>query len=97
MKTKPIGTKRARKPAEPVPQQVVAAGKIDDLFAAMGRGGGLGQMIQSVVRCTLCGAGYGACDCWTQCSCGWTAEKGKPCNNPNTSRCSTKVAHGKPK
>ena len=51
---------------------------------------------RSGLRCTKCGATKEAgCDCWEQCSCGWTAEKGMPCGNPNTARCSTKVKYGK--
>lgn len=51
------------------------------------------------MNCARCGAivppggSIEACGCWEQCSCGWTAEKGKPCNNPNTTRCSTKARH----
>ncbi len=44
--------------------------------------------------CLICGAPMGKCDCWEACSCGWTARKGKPCGNPNTTRCSTKVKYG---
>ncbi len=47
------------------------------------------------MRCTKCAAPMGDCDCWEQCSCGWTAEKGMPCRNPRTARCSTKVKYGK--
>ena len=47
------------------------------------------------LRCTKCDAKAGTCNCWEPCSCGWTAERGKPCHNPNTARCSTKVKHGK--
>ena len=46
-------------------------------------------------RCTKCNAPMGACDCWERCSCGWMAEKGTPCGNPKTGRCSTKVKYGK--
>jgi hypothetical protein len=54
------------------------------------------EMIDSVVKCLKCGAaGIGTCDCWEECSCGWYADKEKPCGNPNTSRCSTKVKYGK--
>lgn len=45
-------------------------------------------------HCSKCGAeGIGTCDCWEHCSCGWWAEKGKPCGNPKTTRCSTKLKH----
>lgn len=50
-------------------------------------------MDKVVWRCTLCGAAR--CDCWEQCSCGWLARKGEPCNNPNTKACSTKVQYGR--
>lgn len=46
----------------------------------------------SGLRCTKCGASMECgCDCWEVCSCGWSAEKGRPCNNPQTVRCSTKA------
>ncbi len=45
------------------------------------------------MRCTKCGAKAGTCDCWEWCSCGWTAERGKPCRNPKTTQCSTKIKH----
>lgn len=50
---------------------------------------------RSDLRCVKCGASKGECDCWESCSCGWTAEKGKPCRNPETKRCSTKLKYGK--
>ena len=46
------------------------------------------------MKCCKCGADAGKCDCWTECSCGWSAEKGQPCNNPATTRCSTKLKFG---
>lgn len=56
----------------------------------------LSEMIKRSVKCVKCGAqGIGNCACWEQCSCGWTAEAGKPCNNPDTARCSTKLKYGK--
>jgi hypothetical protein len=33
------------------------------------------------------------CACYVQCSCGWIADRGKPCNNPETTRCSTKLKY----
>ena len=55
----------------------------------------LRRMINSTVRCTRCGAkGYGTCDCWRQCSCGWMAAKDEPCGNPKTTRCSSKLQFG---
>ena len=41
------------------------------------------RMIDAVVRCTICGAKMGGCDCWTPCPCGWSYEKGKKCRNPD--------------
>lgn len=42
----------------------------------------IGDMIKAVVKCTLCGAPYGACDCWCKCpKCGWSYEKGKKCRH----------------
>ena len=44
--------------------------------------------------CTKCDArGVGTCDCWVQCSCGWTAEKNRPCRNQGTTDCSTKAQY----
>jgi len=40
------------------------------------------RMIDAVVKCTKCGAGYGQCECWTQCRCGWSYERGGQCRNP---------------
>jgi hypothetical protein len=37
------------------------------------------------LRCTVCGAKYGACDCWTKCGqpgCKWYYRKGTACRNP---------------
>lgn len=43
----------------------------------------LDRMILSSVKCPICGAGYGQCDCWQKCSvCGWSFQKGKACRNP---------------
>jgi hypothetical protein len=39
-------------------------------------------MILKSVKCVKCGAGYGKCDCWTKCFCGWSFEKGTSCDNP---------------
>lgn len=47
----------------------------------------------SMLKCTKCGQ-PGNCGCWVRCSCGWSAEAGKPCTNPETTRCSTKVRFG---
>ena len=40
------------------------------------------KIIIGKVRCVKCGAGYGACDCWVKCKCGWHRGKDEPCNNP---------------
>ena len=53
-------------------------------------------MINASVRCLRCGTlGFMKCDCHEKCSCGWIAERGKPCRNPETRACSTKVRYGK--
>lgn len=39
-------------------------------------------LIDSGMRCTLCNAPMGQCDCWQKCSCGWSHEKGTTCRNP---------------
>lgn len=49
----------------------------------------------SGMRCTICKAAMGTCDCWEKCSCGWSALKGEVCHNPATRSCSTKVKYGK--
>ena len=42
----------------------------------------INKMVDSVAKCVLCGAGYGKCDCWTECGvCGWMFEKGTKCRN----------------
>ena len=33
------------------------------------------------MRCTLCNALWGQCDCWVRCECGWSYEKGTQCSN----------------
>lgn len=56
----------------------------------------LERMIDATMRCLKCGTpGIGTCSCWERCSCGWTAEAGKPCGNQVTRRCSTKLRYGK--
>lgn len=40
------------------------------------------RMIDHAMRCTLCDAKAGACDCWTPCRCGWLYRKGEACRNP---------------
>lgn len=53
-------------------------------------------MIDASESCSKCGTkGMFKCDCYEKCSCGWIAESGKPCRNPETARCSTKVKYGK--
>ena len=43
----------------------------------------INRMVESTVRCTICGAAYGKCDCWIRCAfCGWSFEKGTKCRNP---------------
>lgn len=42
----------------------------------------LDRTILAAVKCTICGAGYGKCDCWQKCpDCGWFFEKGTRCRN----------------
>lgn len=42
----------------------------------------LDRAIFGAVKCTICGAAFGKCDCWVQCSCGHQFERGKKCTNP---------------
>lgn len=54
------------------------------------------RMIDESVTCSKCGAkGFMNCDCWEKCSCDYIAERGKPCTNPETARCTTKVMYGR--
>lgn len=54
----------------------------------------LDRMIDASVRCSKCGTpGVLNCLCYVECSCGWYAERGKPCRNPETTRCSTKLRY----
>jgi hypothetical protein len=44
----------------------------------------LDKLIRDSVKCTICGAGYGKCDCWVKCQrCGWSYEKKRRCSNPD--------------
>ncbi len=39
----------------------------------------------SMMRCTVCNAQAGTCDCWTKCAvhgCTWSYLKGTACRNP---------------
>lgn len=55
----------------------------------------INQMIDDAMVCAKCGTkGFLKCDCFEQCSCGWITDAGKPCDNPETTRCSTKVKYG---
>ena len=54
----------------------------------------IGRMIDASVHCAKCGAkGMGNCDCQQRCACGWWAEEGKPCRNPKTILCSSKLSY----
>lgn len=54
------------------------------------------KMIDAALVCSKCGAkGMFNCDCYERCTCGWIANKGEPCSNPETTRCSTKVKYGR--
>lgn len=60
--------------------EIAMLSPIDHLFA------------RANLRCTKCAAPASqGCGCWEECSCGWSAEKGHPCHNPKTTRCSTKA------
>jgi hypothetical protein len=42
----------------------------------------LDKLILDSVKCTICGAGYGKCDCWVRCTkCGWSFENGTKCRH----------------
>jgi hypothetical protein len=56
----------------------------------------LNAAIDAAVSCTKCGTkGIGKCGCFERCSCGWLAERGKPCGNPQTRACDTRLRYGK--
>lgn len=41
---------------------------------------------RSMLKCTVCSAQAGTCDCWTKCArpgCSWSFRKGTACRNPN--------------
>ena len=48
------------------------------------------------MRCTLCKAPAGTCQCWEDCSCGWSVPRYTACRNPDTTDCSTKLKYGTP-
>ena len=37
---------------------------------------------RSTMKCTICGAPSGTCDCWERCHCGFSFPKGEECKNP---------------
>lgn len=44
-------------------------------------------LVKSSVRCVLCGAGYGGCDCWVKCpTCGWMYERVLRCERCHARR-----------
>jgi hypothetical protein len=56
----------------------------------------LDRLMDTTMVCLKCGAPMQqGCECWEKCTCGWFADAGKPCRNPETGRCSTKVKYGK--
>jgi len=51
-------------------------------------------MVANAVRYVKCGTqDIGNCGCYERCSCGWWADAGKPCHNPDTTKCSTKLKY----
>lgn len=43
----------------------------------------ISDLILKNMQCAKCGAGYGKCDCWQKCTCGWSHAKDEKCNNPD--------------
>jgi len=40
----------------------------------------------SMLKCTICEAAAGSCDCWVKCripGCAWSFRKGQKCANPS--------------
>ena len=35
------------------------------------------------LKCTVCRAPMGGCDCWSECECGWRFLRGEACHNPD--------------
>lgn len=42
----------------------------------------INSLIDSIVRCTRCGAKGMTCGCWVVCECGWHLAKDEPCGSP---------------
>ena len=40
------------------------------------------------IKCVKCDAKMGCCNCWAECSCGWSYERGvdTKCNNPECNK-----------
>ncbi len=41
---------------------------------------------RAAMKCAICGAKAGTCDCWHKCTipgCHWSVQKGHRCNNPD--------------
>lgn len=57
-------------------RSIGSAGRMDNDIIRFLRGD------TSMLKCTVCGAQAGTCDCWTKCSCGWSFRKGTACRNP---------------
>ena len=37
---------------------------------------------RAAMRCAVCGAPSGTCECWTKCHCGWSYRTGEACRAP---------------
>ena len=46
------------------------------------------------MHCTLCKQPASTCQCWEDCSCGYSTRRHTPCSNPATTDCSTKLKYG---
>lgn len=54
---------------------------------------------KSDLRCTICNAKQGMCDCWVKCDipgCKWSYEKGDKCRNPEHKK-NKQIDHGNKK
>jgi hypothetical protein len=59
----------------------------DDVARARARGktrakSPIDRLIDAGMHCVKCGQKMGTCDCWDQCPCGWSFERGGQCANP---------------
>ena len=40
------------------------------------------MFLKAKMKCTICDAKAGTCNCWLDCACGWKYRNGESCRNP---------------